>query len=205
MNPKVDLYFSDGCGRCPLGGTPNCKVNNWKEELKLLRTLVLDVGLTEELKWGVPCYTFQKNNILIIAGFNHYCSLSFLKGALLNDAHAILSKPGENTQAARLIKFTTVQEIVDLMPIIKAYIYEAIELEKVGLKVDFNKNPAPIPEEFQLKMDELPELKLAFEALTPGRQKAYILHFSQPKQSKTRESRVEKCIQQILNGKGLTD
>jgi len=205
MNPKVDVYFNDGCGRCPLGGTPNCKVNKWTEELRFLRTLVLNTGLVEELKWGVPCYTFQKNNVVIVAGFNQYCSLTFLKGTLLNDAHAILSKPGENTQAARLIKFTSIQEIIDLEPIIKAYVFEAIELEKAGLKVVFNKNTSAIPEEFQLKCDNSPALKSAFEALTPGRQRAYLLHFSQPKQAKTRESRVENCIDKILSGKGLTD
>lgn len=205
MNPKVDLYFTDGCGRCPLGGTPNCKVIKWAEELTFLRTLVVNTGLVEELKWGVPCYTFQKNNVVIVAGFNHYCSITFLKGALLNDAHTILSKPGENTQAARMIKFTSIQEIIDLEPLIKAYLFEAIEVEKLGLKVDFKKNPEPIPEEFQIKLDSIPALKSAFEALTPGRQRAYLLHFSQPKQPKTREARIEKHLQNILDGKGLSD
>ena len=205
MNPKVDLYFTDGCGRCSLGGTPNCKVIKWTEELTFLRTLVVNTGLVEELKWGVPCYTFQKNNVVIVAGFNHYCSITFLKGTLLNDAHTILSKPGENTQAARMIKFTSIQEIIDLEPLIKAYLFEAIEVEKLGLKVDFKKNPEPIPEEFQIKLDSIPALKSAFEALTPGRQRAYLLHFSQPKQAKTREARIEKHLQNILDGKGLTD
>ena len=205
MNPKVDLYFTDGCGRCPLGGTPNCKVIKWTEELTFLRTLVVNTGLVEELKWGVPCYTFQKNNVVIVAGFNNYCSITFLKGTLLNDAHAILSKPGENTQAARMIKFTSIQEIIDLEPLIKAYLFEAIEVEKAGLKVAFNKNRTTNPEEFQLKLDNNPELKSAFEALTPGRQRAYLLHFSQPKQAKTREARIEKHLQKILDGKGLSD
>ena len=168
--------------------------------------IVLDCQLTEELKWGDPCYTFQKSNIVIIHGFKEYCALLFFKGALLNDANGILIKPRENTQAARQIRFTNVREIVEMEPILKAYIYEAIEVEKAGLEVNFKKNTELIiPEEFQNKLDEIPALKTAFDALTPGRQRAYILYFSAPKQSKTRESRVEKCMQQILNGKGLND
>ena len=191
MNPKVDVFLS--------------KAKKWREEMEKLRTIILDCGLTEELKWGAPCYTFQKSNIVIIQGFKEYCALMFFKGALLNDPNGILIKPGENTQAGRQIRFTNVREIVEMEPILKAYIYEAIEVEKAGLKVDFKKNTETIPEEFQRKLDELPALKTAFEALTPGRQRAYILYFSAPKQSKTRESRVEKCMQQILNGKGLND
>ena len=167
--------------------------------------ILLDCQLTEELKWSKPCYTFQKSNIIIIIGLKEYCALVFCKGVLLNDANGILIKPGENTQAGRWIKFTSVREIVEMETILKAYIYEAIEVEKAGLKVNFKKNPEPIPEEFQNKLDEIPALKTAFDALTPGRQRAYILYFSAPKQSKTRESRVEKCMQQILNGKGLND
>jgi uncharacterized protein YdeI (YjbR/CyaY-like superfamily) len=192
MNPKVDVYFS--------------KAKKWQEELEKLRMIILDCQLTEELKWGKPCYTFQKSNIVIIQGFKEYCALMFCKGALLNDANGILIKPGENTQAGRWIKFTAVREIVEMETILKAYIYEAIEVEKAGLKVNFKKTTEfIIPEEFQNKLDEIPALKTAFDALTPGRQRAYILYFSAPKQSKTRESRVEKCMQQILNGKGLDD
>ena len=191
MNPKVDGYLR--------------KAKKWQEEFKKLRRIILDCGLTEELKWGKPCYTFQKSNIVIIQGFKESCALLFCKGALLNDANGILEKPGENTQAARRIPFTTVREIVEMDPVLKAYIHEAIEAEKAGLKVDFKKNPEPIPEELQNKLDEIPALKTAFDALTPGRQRGYILYFSAPKQSKTRESRVEKCMQQILNGKGLND
>lgn len=206
MNPKVDLYFSDGCGRCPLGGTPECKVNNWPNEMKLLRTIVIDCGLTEELKWGVPCYTYKKSNIAVVSAFKHYCALSFFKGALLKDTSNILVKPGENTQGARLIKFTDPKAVVTLEPILKAYIYEAIEVEKAGLKVDFKrKAKLPIPIEFQKKLDNDPELKTAFEALTPGRQKGYKLYFSAPKQSETRESRIEKYIPKILDGKGVHD
>lgn len=206
MNTSVDLYFTDGCGRCSLGGTPQCKVNRWREELTQLRAIVLDCGLQEESKWGVPCYTFQQKNILVVAAFKDYCAISFFKGALLADTDGILAMPGENSQSGRLIRFTNVRELVKLKPIIKAYIFEAIEIEKAGLKVEFKK-PAEfhIPEEFQHKLDELPALKAAFDALTPGRQKGYLLHFAAPKQAKTRAARVEKSVQHILNGKGLMD
>jgi uncharacterized protein YdeI (YjbR/CyaY-like superfamily) len=192
MNPKVDAYLS--------------KAKKWQEELKKLRTIILDCQLTEELKWGKPCYTFQKSNIVIIIGFKEYCALLFCQGVLLNDANGILIKPGENTQAGRQIRFTNVREIVEMESILKAYIYEAIEVKKAGLEVNYKKNTELIfPEEFQNKLGENPALKAAFAALTPGRQRAYYLYFSAPKQSKTRESRVEKCMQQILNGKGLND
>ena len=192
MNPKVDFYFS--------------KAKKWQEEFEKLRMIILDCGLTEELKWGVPCYTFEKRNIVLIHGFKEYCALLFVKGALLNDAKSILITQTENTQAARQIRFTSVREIVKMKPILKAYIHEAIEVEKAGLKVNFKKTTEfIIPEEFQNKLDEIPALKTAFDALTPGRQRAYILYFSAPKQSKTRESRVEKYMPQILKGKGLND
>ena len=171
-----------------------------------MRTIILDCQLTEELKWGCPCYTFQEKNIVLIHGFKEYCALLFFKGALLKDAKGILIQQTENVQASRQIRFTNVREIVKIDRILKSYIYEAVELEKAGLKVNFKKNAELIfPEEFQNKLDEIPALKTAFDALTPGRQRAYILYFSAPKQSKTRESRVEKCMQQILNGKGLND
>ena len=206
MNVKVDTYFVDGCGRCPLGGTPQCKVNNWQEELKLLRMIVLDCGLTETSKWGVPCYTFEQKNIVIVSAFKDYCALSFFKGALLHDADGILDKPGENTQAARLIRFTSVQEIVDKKAILEAYIYEAIEAEKASLKVDFKeKAELEFPEELQKKLAESPALKHAFEALSPGRQRGYILYFSAAKQAKTRVARIEKYRPHILNGKGMHD
>jgi uncharacterized protein YdeI (YjbR/CyaY-like superfamily) len=190
-NPKVDAYLS--------------KAKKWREEFEVLRTIALGCQLAEELKWGKPCYTFQKSNIVIIQGFKEFCALLFAKGALLKDPNGILDKPGANTQAARRIPFTNVREIIKMKPVLKAYIQEAIEAEKAGLKVDFKRNPEPIPEELQNKLDEMPELKTAFDALTPGRQRAYILYFSAPKQSKTRDSRVEKCTRQILNGKGLND
>ncbi|HET6645947.1 MAG TPA: YdeI family protein [Pyrinomonadaceae bacterium] len=192
MNPKVDAYLN--------------RAKKWQEEMEQLRTIVLDCGLTEELKWGVPCYTFEKRNIVLIHGFKEYCALLFVKGALLNDAKGILITQTENVQAARQIRFSNIREIVALEPILKTYIYEAIEVEKAGLKVNFKKTTGfRIPEEFQNKLDKVPKLKTAFDALTPGRQRAYILYFSQPKQSKTREARVEKCMKQILLGKGLND
>jgi len=182
------------------------KADKWQEEFKELRRIILDFQLDEEVKWGKPCYTFQKSNIILIHGFKEYCALLFIKGALLKDDKGILVAQTENVQAARQIRFTNVQDIVEQEPIIKAFINEAIEAEKAGLKVNY-KEPAEfkIAEEFQNKLDENPALKKAFEALTPGRQRAYLLYFSAPKQSKTRVSRVEKYNQQILNGKGLND
>jgi uncharacterized protein YdeI (YjbR/CyaY-like superfamily) len=192
MNPKVDFYF--------------IKEKKWQEELEKLRTVILDCGLTEELKWGVPCYTFQKSNIVLIHVFKEYCAILFVKGALLKDANNILVTQTENVQAGRQIRFTHVQEIVEMETVLKAYINEAKEVEKAGLKVSYKKaTEFPIADEFQNKLDEIPDLNTAFYALTPGRQRAYLLYFSAPKQSKTREARVEKCMQQILNGKGLND
>ena len=192
MNTAVDFYFS--------------KAKNWQEEIRKLRTIVLDCGLTEELKWGCPSYMFQKSNIVLIHVFKEYCALLFFKGALLNDANGILIQQTENVQSARQVRFTNVKEIGKLEKILKAYIYEAIEVEKAGLKVELKKTTAyTIPEEFENKLNEMPALKTAFKALAPGRQRAYLLHFSQPKQSKTRQSRIENCMQDILNGKGLND
>lgn len=192
MNPKVDAYLS--------------KAKNWKEEFEALRMIAHDCKLTEEFKWGVPCYTFQDTNVVLIHGFKEYCALLFFKGALLKDAKGILIMQTENVQAARQIRFTNVEEIVKMKTVLKSYISEAIKVEKSGLKVAFKKTAEfVIPDEFKNKLDEFPALKKAFEALTPGRQRAYILHFSAAKQSKTRESRIEKCIPHILDGKGLDD
>ena len=191
-NPKVDWFFN--------------KAGKWQEEYEKLRMICLNCGLTEELKWGCPCYTFQGKNIVLIHGFKEYCALLFFKGALLNDADGILIQQTKDVQAGRQIRFTNVVEIAEMEPILKAYIYEAIEAEKAGLKV-VHKTTAEytVPEEFQYKLDHIPALKTAFEALTPGRQRGYLFYFSQPKQSKTREARVEKYIPQILGGKGLED
>ena len=191
MNPKVDGFLR--------------KAKKWQQEFKKLRTMILDCHLTEGLKWGTPCYTLQNRNIVLIHGFKEYCALLFFKGALLKDYKHILVTPGQH-QAARQIRFTNVREIVEMEPIVKAYIQEAMEVESAGLKVKFKTTAdLRIPGEFQNKLDEIPALKTAFNALTPGRQRAYIFHFSAPKQSKTRESRVEKRTQQILKGKGLSD
>ncbi|MDP4268457.1 MAG: YdeI family protein [Bacteroidota bacterium] len=191
-NPKVDEFLSGA--------------KKWQEEMKKLRMILLDLPLSEELKWGKPCYTFQGSNIVIIHGFKEYCALLFIKGALLRDPNGILIQQTENVQAGRQIRFKSVQEIIEMESILKAYVMEAIEAEKAGLDVDFKKNTEfSIPEEFQNKLDEIPALKTAFYKLTPGRQRGYLIYFSAPKQSKTRESRVEKYLQQILNGKGLDD
>lgn len=192
MNPKVDFYFN--------------KAGKWQEEIEQLRSIVLDCGLTEELKWGCPCYTFRESNIVLIHVFKEYCALLFFKGALLSDTHNILIQQTENVQAARQIRFTNAGEITGQRSILKAYIYEAIEVEKAGLKVNLKQTEDfAVAHEFQQKLNTIPALKTAFEALTPGRQKAYLLHFSQPKQASTRGARVEKWMPQILNGKGLND
>jgi uncharacterized protein YdeI (YjbR/CyaY-like superfamily) len=192
MNPKVDAYFSNA--------------KKWRKELQKLRRILLDCQLTEELKWGKPCYAFEKRNMIIILSLKEHCVLLFFKGALLKDPNGILIKAGENTEAGRQMRFTDIREIVEMETVLKAYIHEAIEVEKAGLKVNFKKiTELKIPEEFQKKLDEIPALKTAFDALTPGRQRGYIFYFSAPKQCKTRESRVEKCMQQILDGKGLND
>lgn len=205
MNTSVDHYFVAGCGRCPLGGTPDCKVHSFTPELKLLRALVLDCGLREECKWGAPCYTYQGKNVVMVSALKDYCCISFFKGSLLNDEQNLLVKPGPRSQAARLLKFTTLDDIARIEAEIKSYIFQAIEVEKAGLKVSFEKNPEPIPDELQLKFEEDPIFKAAFEALTPGRQRGYLIHFAQPKQEKTRLSRIEKCTPMILSGIGLHD
>ncbi len=192
MNPRVDFYFN--------------KAKQWQEEIEKLRTLVLGCGLTEELKWGCPCYLLDEANIVLIHVFKDYCALLFFKGVLMNDSQGILIQQTKNVQTARQIRFTGLREIIGLAPVVKAYIHEAIEVEKAGLKVELKKTSEySIPAEFQTKLDAVPALKKAFNALTPGRQRGYMLYFSAPKQSKTRESRVEKSLKQILNGKGLND
>jgi uncharacterized protein YdeI (YjbR/CyaY-like superfamily) len=192
MNPKVDWFFA--------------KDTQWQKEYEKLRKIILDCGLIEELKWGCPCYIFENTNIVLIHGFKEYCALLFFKGALLNDPNGILIQQTKNVQSARQIRFTNAREIVKMEKILKAYVYEAIEIERAGLKVKLKKTSEfKIPEEFQKRLDKSTALKKAFDALTPGRQRAYIFYFSQAKQSKTREARVEKYLKQILNGKGIDD
>jgi uncharacterized protein YdeI (YjbR/CyaY-like superfamily) len=192
MNPKVDFFFN--------------KASKWQEEYDLLRTIVLDCGLTEELKWGKPCYTFQDNNVVLIHGFKEYCALLFHKGVLLKDPKGILIQQTENVQAARQIRFANVDEIITLKAVLKAYIKEAIAIEKSGQEVELKKTSEfKMPEEFKQVLATTPAVKKAFSALTPGRQRGYLLYFSSAKQSKTRESRVEKYIPKILKGKGLED
>jgi uncharacterized protein YdeI (YjbR/CyaY-like superfamily) len=192
MNPKVDFYF--------------IKAKHWQEELKQLRMIILGCGLTEELKWGVPCYTYEKKNIVLIHDFKDYCAVLFFKGALMKDPKGVLIQQTQNVQAARQVRFTNVKEITKLKSTLKSYIFEAIEIEESGLKVPIKKTSEyAIPEEFQTKLDKTPKLRIAFEALTPGRQRGYLLYFSSAKQSKTRVERVEKSLKQILAGKGLDD
>jgi uncharacterized protein YdeI (YjbR/CyaY-like superfamily) len=192
MNPKVDFYFS--------------KAKHWQEEIIKLRAIILDCHLNEELKWGVPCYSFEKNNIVLIHVFKDYCALLFFKGSLLKDPNGILIQQTKNVQAARQIRFTDVKQVSKLKAAIKAYIYEAIAVEESGLKVEMKETKAfEMAEEFETKLNKNASLKKAFYALTPGRQRGYLLYFSSAKQSKTREARVEKYIQQILDGKGLED
>lgn len=192
MNPKADFFFN--------------KAEKWQKELERMRAIPLDCGLDEEVKWGCPCYTYHGANIVLIHAFKDYCAYLFFKGALLTDTHGILIQQTENVQSPRQVRFAGEGEIIDLEPTLKAYIFEAIEVEKAGLKVELKKTKEfPVADEFQSKLDAIPALKTAFEALTPGRQRGYLLHFAQPKQSKTREARVEKYIPQILAGKGLDD
>lgn len=192
MNPKVDGFFR--------------RAKKWKVEMEQLRDIILDCGLTEELKWGKPCYMFEGANVVIMAAFKEHCALIVCKGALLKDPKGILIQPGENSQSARQIRFKSVGEIGKLASTLKAYLREAIAAEKAGLQVTYKKiTEFAVPEELQKKLDAMPALKKAFQELTPGRQRAYLMHFSAPKQSKTRESRVEKCVEQILAGKGLDD
>jgi uncharacterized protein YdeI (YjbR/CyaY-like superfamily) len=205
MNPKVDLYMANGCGRCKFYATPNCKVKTWQAELETLRQVVLECGLTEELKWSVPVYTSHNKNIVIVSALKEYCTLSFFKGVLLKDENKLLHQQGESSQSARIIKFTSTNEIQKLKPILKQYIVEAIELEQEGKKVAFKKNPEPVPQELETIFNELPVLKKAFYSLTPGKQRGYIIYFSQPKQPGTRIARIEKCKQKIMNGEGLMD
>lgn len=206
MNPKVDAYLAEGCGRCKYASTPQCKVHNWTDELVALRRILLASGLTEELKWDMPCYTVDKKNIAILSAFKEYCAILFFKGALLKDPKGVLTTPTENSQAGSQLRFTDVATIAKLEPVVKAYLKEAVALEKSGAKIEFKKvTEFDVPEELQRRFDGSPDLKAAFEALTPGRRKGYLLHIAGAKQSKTRESRIDACTPKILAGKGFDD
>ncbi len=205
MNPKVDSYLIDGCGRCEYYKTPQCKVLPWGDALRELRRIVLDSGLQEDYKWSQPCYTLRGKNVLIVTAFRDYAALAFFKGSLLKDTHHLLVTPGARSQAARQLRFTDVQTIRDQEPVIKTYIHQAIAVEQAGLQVQFKKSQEPIPEELIHQFEKDPELKAAFNTLTPGKQRGYLIHFSQPKQSATRTSRIQKCIPKILNGEGMHD
>lgn len=206
MNPKVDNYLKEGCGRCPLVSTPECKVHRWPNELNRLRQLLLDCGLTEELKWSIPCYTHSGKNIVMLAAFKDYFALSFFKGVLLKDPKNLLQAPGENSQSVRMFRFTSINQIEDAPDLIKTYVFEAIEIEKTGLKPARTQSTSfELPDELLQKFEEFPPLKKAFESLSTGRQRGYVLFFAAPKQSTTRSSRIEKCLPQILAGKGLHD
>ena len=204
MNKSADDFFSEGCGRCALGGTPDCKVHKWADELAALRSLMLSVGLEEECKWGVPCYTHKGKNIALLGAFKEYCSLAFFKGSLLSDPKNILTAPGENSQLSRQFRFTAVKELLKHEDDLRSYLFEAIEVEKAGLKVDTKKNPE-FPEELLQKFREDAKFKKAFEALTPGRQRGYLIFFSAAKQSATRTARIEKYKGQIMLGNGMQD
>ena len=205
MNDRVDLYLEEGCGRCPLYRTPQCKVHSWTEELKHLRRIVLECGLEEGYKWSQPCYLHGNSNVLIVTAFKEYAAIAFFKGALLADPEKILVAPGPNSQSSRQIRFTSTVEILEREATLKAYIHEAVGIEKMGLKVDFRKESGPLPDELLRKFDEVPGLGPAWEALTPGRQRGYLLHFNQAKQSATREARIEKNVEKIFRGKGFND
>lgn len=204
MTKDVETYFSNGCFRCPLGGTPECKVHLWQPELHALRRIVLDCGLTEECKWGVPCYTFKDKNIVTISALKDSCVISFSNGALLHDEHGILSFAGPNSTQDKIIRFTRLADILKIEDWIKASIFEAVEVANAGLKTPKSGSP-DFPEELLRKFEAAPGFRAAFEALTPGRQRGYLLYFSQPKQSQTRSTRIENCVQKILQGEGLHD
>lgn len=204
--PEVDAYLSDGCGRCKYYNTPQCKVHRWNGELKALREIVLDCGLKEELKWSQPCYTYQNKNILIVSAFKEYCALNFFKGALLNDCHKILTQPTNNSRESRQVRFVSTDRIAELKPILKEYILEAVEIEKSGKQIHKSKpEDFPYPEELLEKFNEDYAFREAFDALTPGRQKSYLLHFASAKQAATRISRIEKCIPKIFDGLGFNE
>ena len=205
MNPQVDQYLIRGCMRCPLGDTPQCKVNFWQDELQLLRSLVLTCDLNEEIKWGVPCYTIENKNVLIVSAFKDYAIISFFKGAMMSDPHGLLIQQGPHVQLGRIIKYTDVQEIAAHAEVLKAYILEAIHIELSGIKTPLIKRTESIPEELLHSFEEDPPFRDAFQSLTPGRQRGYIIYFSQAKQTATRTQRILKMKDQIFQGIGMHD
>ncbi|MBK9583245.1 MAG: DUF1801 domain-containing protein [Saprospiraceae bacterium] len=205
LNPKVDLFIADGCGRCDYYATDKCKVRSWQMELQHLRQIMLETGLVEDVKWGVPVYTHQDKNIVIVSALKDCVTFGFFKGVLLSDPKKILEQQGPSVQSARIIRFTAVDQIINLTDTIKEYVKEAVVIEESGVKVEFKKDLEPIPDELNDMFEDLPALRDAFYALTPGKQRGYIIHFSQPKQSASRISRIEKCIDKIMNGEGFHD
>ncbi|MBK8053583.1 MAG: DUF1801 domain-containing protein [Saprospiraceae bacterium] len=205
INPKVDLFIADGCGRCEYYATDRCKVRNWQTELQHVRQIMLESDLEEEIKWGVPVYTHEGKNIVIISALKDCVTFGFFKGVLLKDTHKILEKQGESVQSARIIRFTFVDRILEMASVIKDYITEAVAIEVSGTKVEFKKDLEPIPAELEDRFEELPALKDAFYSLTPGKRRGYVIYISQPKGSEARFSRIEKCIEKIMNGEGLHD
>lgn len=205
LNPKVDLFIADGCGRCDYYATDKCKVRSWQMELQHLRQIMLETGLVEDVKWGVPVYTHQDKNIVIVSALKDCVTFGFFKGVLLSDPKKILEQQGPSVQSARIIRFTAVDQIINLTDTIKEYVKEAVVIEESGVKVEFKKDLEPIPDELNDMFEGLPALRDAFYALTPGKQRGYIIHFSQPKQSASRINRIEKCIDKIMNGEGFHD
>ena len=205
LNPKVDLFIADGCGRCDYYATDKCKVRSWQMELQHLRQIMLETGLVEDVKWGVPVYTHQDKNIVIVSALKDCVTFGFFKGVLLSDPKKILEQQGPSVQSARIIRCTAVDQIINLTDTIKEYVKEAVVIEESGVKVEFKKDLEPIPDELNDMFEDLPALRDAFYALTPGKQRGYIIHFSQPKQSASRISRIEKCIDKIMNGEGFHD
>ena len=205
LNPKVDLFIADGCGRCDYYATDKCKVRSWQMELQHLRQIMLETGLVEDVKWGVPVYTHQGKNIVIVSALKDCVTFGFFKGVLLSDPKKILEQQGPSVQSARIIRFTAVDQIINLTDTVKEYVKEAVVIEESGVKVEFKKDLEPIPDELNDMFEDLPALRDAFYALTPGKQRGYIIHFSQPKQSASRINRIEKCIDKIMNGEGFHD
>lgn len=205
INPKVDLYIADGCGRCEYYATDKCKVRDWQDELQHLRQILLESALTEEVKWGVPVYTYKGKNVIIIGALRECVTIGFLKGVLIKDPQKLLEKQGKNVQSARILRFRSVKAIMDMSETIKGFIEEAISIEESGVKVEFKKNPEPVPAELEHRFEELPALADAFYALTPGKQRGYIIFISQPKSTEARHNRIDKCLDKIMNGEGLHD